>query len=64
MAACAPPAARGAVMTGQWSKLARHVVQLSDTPKSEAEIIRLLKRRVQRIPWAPTPDGKPKKALA
>mmetsp|Transcript_23388 Transcript_23388/g.72883 ORF Transcript_23388/g.72883 Transcript_23388/m.72883 type:complete len:393 (+) Transcript_23388:173-1351(+) len=38
------------VMTGQWKALARHVVQVRDDPLSEAELIALMKRRVQKIP--------------
>ncbi|KAG8460941.1 hypothetical protein KFE25_010692 [Diacronema lutheri] len=37
------------VMSGQWRKLARHVVQLTDEPLSEAQLVALLKRRVQKI---------------
>lgn len=46
----APAASPRAVMTGQWTKLARHVVQLTDEPLSEAELVALLKARVQKIP--------------
>lgn len=34
-------------MTGQWSNLYKHVVHLSDTPKSEQEVVTDLKRRLK-----------------
>jgi len=34
------------VMTGQWSKLAKAYVQLSDKPKSEDEIVAMMKERL------------------
>ena len=35
------------VFTGQWSKLYKHYVQLSDTPRGEADVIAMMKSRLR-----------------